>query len=536
MRGWMVAIATALLASSSDGHAQAKETLSQRLKRLVEAVNVEDNPKVEFPGEGFQDLPPEALPLLKEALKRKDLKWTARTCIAAGIRRIDERAKKLDWAAEFEAQKKEVQRLVGEEFKRVGRRDPKWDKPALEAVEAAVAAWSSYHRRRPEDGRRAREASQAAIQAGCDDPLILYITARMMLDAQAGTPQEKVEAHEAAAKALDSSPYHPMLRSRGHKMAAEILLFASGNRATPEAKAKILGELREALRLFGEALQADPALLGETIVDHAKGILGVWGALEDRKNGFDPLHAAIKKARPKSALPDLLAGLFQITYAWDARGSGWAKDVKPEAWELFRARLAEARTRLAAAWKIDPTDVRVPQAMMSVLLGGDAPRDEMELWFGRGMEVFPDSYALCLDKLYYLEPKWHGSPAEILQFGRQCALTGNWEGSVPWTLLEAHKRLAQYGPGGWKPEPDYAYFEKPAAWEDVRSLYARYLKLHPDSAGHRVNYAFYAGHAKRWKEAKEQFDLLGETPARLGAFDSQDDYARARAKAAEESK
>ena len=41
----------------------------------------------------------------------------------------------------------------------------------------------------------------------------------------------------------------------------------------------------------------------------------------------------------------------------------------------------------------------------------------MEEWFRRAMKADPGNYSACSSKLYYLEPKWHGSEEEMLAFG-----------------------------------------------------------------------------------------------------------------------
>mgnify|MGYP003693933315 CR=1 FL=1 len=41
---------------------------------------------------------------------------------------------------------------------------------------------------------------------------------------------------------------------------------------------------------------------------------------------------------------------------------------------------------------------------MSVTLGDSDDRVDMDLWFARGIEAFPDDYSLCGSKLYFLEP------------------------------------------------------------------------------------------------------------------------------------
>jgi hypothetical protein len=51
---------------------------------------------------------------------------------------------------------------------------------------------------------------------------------------------------------------------------------------------------------------------------------------------------------------------------------------------------------------------------------GEGNRDEMEKWFWRAMDADNDNLDACNKKLLWLEPKWHGSPEEMLEFARTC--------------------------------------------------------------------------------------------------------------------
>jgi hypothetical protein len=511
---------------------QSDETLSQKIDRLIAAVDVEENPKAQFAGEGFLDLPPEAAPLLQKAFQRKDLRWTARACIAKGLRKIDERAKGLDWAVEQEARRQEFKRIVVDEYMRVSAHEEAWDTIALQTARGAAAFWGNLYRRRQEDGLAAGRDAETALKKGCEDPLIVYIYARMHMDPKQLPMPAQTEAHERASKLLDASKYHPLLKSRGHKTSAEAILRETADAPLDEDKKRIAEHLKVAVELLVTALESDAALHPWTILEASKELWALRGKIGDPKVAFDPIYAALVKTQPNSGLADLVAGSFLVDHAWQARGGGWAQDVTPEGWKLFGERLGKARVHLEAAWKAHPGDVQGPQRMLSVTLGDGRGREEMELWFRRGVESFPDDYSMYSSKLYYLEPKWHGSPEEMLQFGRQCALTGNWDANVPWILLDAHRAIACYGKEGWKSEPDYKYFDNAAVWADVKALYDHELKRKPDQPAYRATYAFYAGHAKQWKEADAQFQLLGDTPAALGIFRTLDKYRAAKEQAA----
>src|SRR5687767_4815160 len=55
------------------------------------------------------------------------------------------------------------------------------------------------------------------------------------------------------------------------------------------------------------------------------------------------------KSNPNSITAHTALGRTLKSYAWKARGGGWASTVRPGAWKLFAARLAEARQVFLAA-------------------------------------------------------------------------------------------------------------------------------------------------------------------------------------------
>ena len=67
---------------------------------------------------------------------------------------------------------------------------------------------------------------------------------------------------------------------------------------------------------------------------------------------------------------------------------------------------------------------------------GEGNRDEMEKWFKRAMDADSDNLNACKQKLLWLEPKWHGSPEEMLRFARACRDTKNWRSGIPLVLAE----------------------------------------------------------------------------------------------------
>ncbi len=115
--------------------------------------------------------------------------------------------------------------------------------------------------------------------------------------------------------------------------------------------------------------------------------------------------------------------------------------------------------------------------------GGD--RAAMELWFGRAMRAGGDNRGACWAKLDWLDPKWHGTPEEMLAFGQACAATKNWQAGITLLACDAHNRMSGMIEGPGRAE----YLGSPEVWSEIKSIYDEYLKHYPSDAVARSKYA-----------------------------------------------
>src|SRR5258706_6305646 len=219
----------------------------------------------------------------------------------------------------------------------------------------------------------------------------------------------------------------------------------------------------------------------------------------------------IEKRAPKLATL-VIKGHLYTKYAWDARGTDFAGNVTDDGWKLMKQRLEVAQAALEEAWKLDPTCIEIPIQMITVELGQGQGRDRMEMWFKRAMEIDPDSQEACQAKLYYLEPKWYGTPRDVIDFGRECLKTGRFNSSVPWTLERAHAALSHYTRGGYDTDSDPAYYTRPGVWTDLKQVFDGYLAADKDLDPNylRNQYARYACLGEAWDDAAKMFPLIGE--------------------------
>ena len=269
--------------------------------------------------------------------------------------------------------------------------------------------------------------------------------------------------------------------------------------------------IEEAKSLFPAAM-ADPDLPRQAVLNLFDQIcetsLSVYG---DRSTLSAPLFEQLQASKIDPSTVLTVQGYFNLDYAWDARGDGWASTITDEGRKLMYQRLAKAAAALEQAWQLDPTNSDAATQMLAVELGQGEGRDRMELWFGRAMTADPDNYEACKAKLYYLEPKWYGSGDEMLKFGRECLAGGNWDAGIPYILVKAHLDLSEYGANGLQSKPQRDYFtNNPQAWKDIESVYSEHRKHRPKSVMHDLMIARVAEWCGAWGMANQMFDEVGD--------------------------
>ena len=394
--------------------------------------------------------------------------------------------------------------MVGD-YEMKGVRDPKWNQDAIRALKllARARAYGPQEVRGfPED---VATAARAAVEAGCTDPLIRYVYLRFG-PATRDTNEIAALFKEVSAD-LTRSEYSSLRKFYGSLRAAEAQYRVSGYRGSWS-----LGKW-EAWRLFKLAhFQLDKFLTDKTVpveevydachdcFDLASRVTGDLQAL------FASTEADLLTNWSKTCVAHLIRGEFYVRYAWAKRGGGFANTVTPEGWKGFQDRLAVAEEALAQAWKLNPQDARIANAMLDLELAQGKDRDRMEQWFQKAMDKHPDNYDACSKKLRYLEPKWYGSPEEMLRFGRECVDSETWIGYVPLVLRDAHESLANYVEKDRRP----AYWKQPEVWPDLKASFEKFFQLNPDATRWRHNYARYAYWCEQWDELNEQLKLLGE--------------------------
>jgi peroxiredoxin len=380
----------------------------------------------------------------------------------------------------------------------------KWDAPAK-------AALTEFARLRSEV-TETNEASNwiigtncdNAIRAGCKDPMIAYLHARFFLD-QTNSPKVFTEALCSAAQTLEQSSYPKVRKFYAWLRAGQQITFTYGYGTNVPASLQQLCAYGHSITNLLDSL-ADTNMPAGEVYDACHDLLVDYESAKDPYQSlYNTLEQRLNRERLHSAPLLLLKGQAHVCMAWNERGGGYANTVSEQGWRGFENHLDIAEQALEKAWLLNSNDARIPLEMLTVELGQGKGRDQMELWFQRAMAIDPNDYDACHSKLYYLEPKWHGSDADLIDFGWQCVESKRWGGHVPLILLDAHEALARYVDKTNRAD----YWKQPQVWPDIQAAFERFFQLNPGETGWLHNYAWNAYRCGQWAKFNELVTRLG---------------------------
>ena len=395
-------------------------------------------------------------------------------------------------------------------YERVGKKDPRWDKPAREALDLAARMFSEQYEPvvRPAD---VHAATKKAVDAGCDDPMIRYLHARSSVGSDFPNWEEYDKLLQDASDAMGASKYSPYRRAVA--MEAANGLRARRPRLNQDGRVELQRKLDAILDLLPKSLAEDPR--GDDWEDgwyrEINRLIGAHRHLGgDYKDAFDRVDARLARIKEIEPLRLAVKGNFLLMWGWETRTNEVAVNVTDEQFRIFVSRLREARATLTKAWELRPGEPHVAERMLGVEKGiGQGDRSTMEMWFERAMATEGDDHLACLDKLDWLDPKWYGDPAgdQMIAFGRACAATKNSHSGITLLVADAHFRHWARLPQG---NPRVQYMRDPQVWNDVRTVYLEYLKHHPDDDAQRSKFAMICYLGAHYPMAHEQFKVLGD--------------------------
>jgi hypothetical protein len=399
-------------------------------------------------------------------------------------------------------------------YQEAGNTDAAWNEPATNALAEFARSRSGVSDLDDNWSEIIRKDCDAAVKAGCDDPMIRYLYIKFSMS-QTSSPKDSADAFCKTADDMQQSLYPPIRKFYASLRALQQVYSAYGTNADQET----IHELAQGIMNNLMDTLNDKITPPEEVYDVCHETLAAYsGGKIAYEHCYGQIEQPLFQNWPNESISWLLKGEAYIQMAWLARGSGYANGVTDEAWKSFRAGLATAEDSLEKAWKLNSKDERIPIQMIRVDEGQQKGRADMELWFNRAMAINPNSYQACEFKLHYLYPQWYGSREDMVAFGRECVASTNWGGNVPLILSDAHREYGLY----LDVNEQATYWKRPDVWPDIKASFDRFFELNPGAIGYYHNYAWYAYHAEQWDALNEIIPKLG--PINYNFFGGKDEF------------
>ena len=234
-----------------------------------------------------------------------------------------------------------------------------------------------------------------------------------------------------------------------------------------------------------------------------------YGRLCDRRN-IDSYVRRITQLKEwlthyhSSHFANACLGMAYKSYAWYARGGGYANTVSEEGWRLFKERLLTAKEYLEKAYSLDQSDPNVPAGLVTVALGLCLERNEMEKQFQRAILADSSDHQAYYNKLLYLMPKWHGSKEEMFLFARESVRKAPPKSRIPMVLPAAHWEM--YDGSGTRA----SYFRNSNVWKEMKEAYQTVTKSFPEAKRTHNWFARTAYMAGDYPVARKEVEMIGD--------------------------
>jgi hypothetical protein len=206
------------------------------------------------------------------------------------------------------------------------------------------------------------------------------------------------------------------------------------------------------------------------------------------------------KAYPDSPTPLVALGDIYISFAWKARGGGYANSVTEEGWRLFKERLTRAREVLDEAAQKSVQDPEAYRARIVVAMGLDESKPKMNSFFKKGVAAEPNYLPLYEAKAYYLLPRWNGAPGDWEEFAREAAdARGGEEGDMLYMIIARSQ--------AWS-EGDHLFRTTSLSYARMKRGFEACVRRNPDYLWDVNSYCYFACIANDRSQAKELFKKI----------------------------
>ncbi len=218
---------------------------------------------------------------------------------------------------------------------------------------------------------------------------------------------------------------------------------------------------------------------------------------------MEVLNDWIKKY-PKSQTARAALVEAWTTYAWKARGGGYANTVTDDGWKVFRERLKKAAIVVDAARGMHAPTLYAAEETLA--LGESREKPAFNKVFDEAVKYNPDYMEIYFRKMYYLLPRWFGTKGECESFlNRTADKMGGDKGDIFYARL-----VYRFYRSGLEGEDGEDTFKNTKlSWKRTKKGFELLLKEYPNSVAVQSGYARIATAAGDEEAAKAMFAKIG---------------------------
>jgi len=211
-----------------------------------------------------------------------------------------------------------------------------------------------------------------------------------------------------------------------------------------------------------------------------------------------------KTSNPHSVTARIALGGAMTSYAWFARGSGWASEVKEEGSKLFHERLAAARSILEEAEKMPDKCPELYHAFQTVALGQGWSEKEYEVLFAKAIKLEPEYFTYYFARAYFLLPRWHGREGSWQHFAETSA-----EQTKSTHGMALYTRICWYTGSAFEGEGDL-FTRNQVSWPKMKQGFLDLEKQFPNSCWNLNYFCKFACIAGDKETAQNLFKRIGD--------------------------
>lgn len=397
-----------------------------------------------------------------------------------------------------------VHDLYVDSFNRCAEEKAPWRSAASQWLEEYLAG-ATDRERRPS----LRDAGKQLIDSGCDDRLIRYCVFRC---------HDKLDEAEQAAEAVKILQPLDSLSASGYPPAITYRIYLAHADAVARTVPGQPVGLKQAMDDFAAAI-SEPLTEAERRFHAIRFRADMRGVLRQY------VGQLVGRLQAASSADRWFVNLIQATWhferGWQARGGDYASAVTEAGWAGFGAHLNKARILFLRCWEEHPDCPDAATELIAVTMGiGGIAGEDPGFWFGEAVAAQFDVQEAYARLRWALRPRWGGSHAAMLAFGRECLATERFDTDVPWQFHQVLKEIAS------ELDDRRAVYRLAGVYDDYQRLLAGYRARNDVTPAEERRFdtrsACVAWLAGRDAEAREMLTKLGDevVPTAFADFDT----------------